>query len=225
LISHAGLAVESRDDHNRRMASMENDRDSAEWLRGLSAEGPVREETVSRLRALLLRVARAVATQRRASVPDRGLEEVDDLCHQAASDAAMAILRKLPDFRGDSRFTTWACKFVMFEISTRLRRHAWRHRKIEPNEQVLDRLVDSALPALTRLEQTETLHFLQRAIRDDLTDRQRLIFQAAVLDEVPIDVLAERLDSTRGAIYKILHDARARLRRALARNEGKEERV
>jgi len=153
------------------------------------------------------------------------LEEVDDLCHQAASDAAMAILRKLPDFRGDSRFTTWACKFVMFEISTRLRRHAWRHRKIEPNEQVLDRLVDSALPALTRLEQTETLHFLQRAIRDDLTDRQRLIFQAAVLDEVPIDVLAERLDSTRGAIYKILHDARARLRRALARSEGKEERV
>ncbi|HEU5154983.1 MAG TPA: sigma-70 family RNA polymerase sigma factor [Gemmatimonadales bacterium] len=207
------------------MASKEADRDSAEWLRGLNAEGPTREEAVTRLRALLLRVARAVATQRRASLPDRGWEEVDDLCHQAASDAAMAILRKLPEFRGDSRFTTWACKFAMFEISTRLRRHAWRHRKIEVDEQVWDRLADSAPPALTRLEQNETLHSLQRAIRNDLTDRQRLIFQAAVLDEVPIDVLAERLDSTRGAIYKILHDARARLRKAIAHSEGKEERV
>lgn len=158
-------------------------------------------------------------------MPDRGWEEVDDLCHQAASDAAMAILSKLPDFRGDSRFTTWACKFAMFEISTRLRRHAWRHRKIELDERVWDRLADSAPPALTRLEQTETLHCLERAIRQDLTDRQRLVFQAAVLDEVPIDVLAERLESNRGAIYKVLHDARARLRKAVARSEGKEERV
>ena len=150
---------------------------------------------------------------------------MDDLCHQAASDAAMLILRKLPEFRGDSRFTTWACKFAMFEISTRLRRHAWRHRKIELDEQVWERLPDSAPPALARLEQAETLHCLQRAIRQDLTDRQRLVFQAAVLDEVPIDVLAERLESNRGAIYKILHDARARLRKAVARSEGKEKRV
>ena len=207
------------------MASKEEDRDSAEWLRSLTADEPTREEAITRLRALLLRVARAEAIRRSVSLPERGREEVDDLCHQAASDAAMAILRKLPEFRGDSRFTTWACKFAMFEISTRLRRHAWRHRKIEPDEQIWDRLADSAPAALTRLEQTETLHCLQRAIREDLTDRQRLIFQAAVLDEVPIDVLAERLDSSRGAIYKILHDARARLRRAMARIEGKEERV
>jgi len=207
------------------MALKEEDRDSAEWLRGLNAEGPTREEAVTRLRTLLLRVARAEAIRRRGSRPERGREEVDDLCHQAASDAAMAILRKLPEFRGDSRFTTWACKFALFEISTRLRRHAWRHRRIELDEQVWGRLADSAPPALTRLEHTETLQSLQRAIRDDLTDRQRLIFQAAVFDEVPIDVLAERLDSTRGAIYKILHDARAKLRRAVAGSEWKEERA
>jgi RNA polymerase sigma-70 factor (ECF subfamily) len=207
------------------MALKADDRDSAEWLRGLNAEGPTREEAVTRLCALLLRVARSEAARRSASLPERGQEEVDDLCHQAASDAAMAILRKLPEFRGDSRFTTWACKFALFEISTRLRRHTWRHRRIDTDEQVWERLADSVPTTLTRLEQTETLHSLQRAIRDDLTDRQRLIFQAAVLDEVPIDVLAERLDSTRGAIYKILHDSRARLRQAIARSEGKEERV
>ena len=220
-----GLAVVSRGRHYRRMASKQDDRDSAEWLRGLNAEGLVREEAVTRLRALLLRVAMAEATRRRASLPERGWDEVDDLCHQAASDAAMAILRKLPEFRGDSRFTTWACKFAIFEISTRLRRHAWRQRRIDPDEQVWERLADSAPPTLARLEQTETLQCLQRAIRDDLTDRQRLVFQAAVLDEVPIDVLAERLDSTRGAIYKILYDSRVRLRQAIARSEGKEKRV
>ena len=221
----AGLAVESGNGHYRIMTLNEDDRDSAEWLRGLNAEGPTREPAVTRLRALLLRVARSEATRRRASLPERGWEEVDDLCHQAASDAALAILRKLPEFRGDSRFTTWACKFAMFEISTRLRRHAWRHRRIDPDEQVWDRLADPAPAALARLEHTETLESLKRAIRDDLTERQRLIFQAAVLDEVPIDVLAERLDSTRGAIYKILHDSRARLRLSIARSEGKEEKV
>jgi len=207
------------------MALRQDDQESAGWLRDLKAEGPVHEAAVTRLRALLLRVARAVATRRNASLPDRGREEIDDLCHQAASDAAMAVLRKLPEFRGDSRFTTWACKFAMFEISTRLRRHAWRHRRIEPDERVWDRLADSAPPILTRLEHTETLECLKRAIREDLTDRQRMVFQAAVLDEVPIDVLAERLDSSRGAIYKTLHDARTRLRVAIARSEDKEERV
>ena len=221
----AGLAVESRGRHYRRMALKQEDRDSAEWLRGLNAEGPAREEAVTRLHSLLLRVARSEAARRSAGLPERGREEVDDLCHQAASDAAMVILRKLPEFRGDSRFTTWACKFALFEISTRLRRHAWRHRRIDPDEQVWERLVDSAPPTQARLEHAETLECLKRAIRDDLTDRQRLVFQAAVLEEVPIDVLADRLDSTRGAIYKILYDSRGRLRKAIARSEGQEERV
>jgi RNA polymerase sigma-70 factor (ECF subfamily) len=137
----------------------------------------------------------------------------------------MAILRSFQSFAATPGSPPGPANSPLFEISTRLRRHAWRHRRIELDEQVWDRLADSAPPALTRLEHTETLQSLQRAIRDDLTDRQRLIFQAAVLDEVPIDVLAERLDSTRGAIYKILHDSRARLRQAIARSEGKEERV
>ena len=206
------------------MALKQDDQESAAWLRDLKAEGPTREAAVTRLSALLLRVARAEATRRSGSMPDRGREEVDDLCHQAASDAAMAILRKLAEFRGESRFTTWACKFALFEVSTRLRRHAWRHRRIDPDEQIWERLADSAPPALAILEHSETLGLLKRAIRERLTDRQRMIFQAAVLEEVPIDVLAERLESSRGAIYKILHDSRAKLRRALE-SEEKGERV
>ncbi|MGE5092215.1 MAG: sigma-70 family RNA polymerase sigma factor [Bacillota bacterium] len=198
------------------MIAAQLDQDSAAWLRDLSPDAPGHEVAVARLHGLLLRVTRAEGIRRRASIPERGQDEVDDLCRQAASDAVLAVLRKLPDFRGEARFTTWACKFAIFEISTRLRRHAWRERRIDADERILDRLPDSVPLALVTLQRTETLEFLQQAIREQLTDLQRMVFNAAILEEVPIDVLADRLDSTRGAIYKILHDARRKLRRAMA---------
>jgi RNA polymerase sigma-70 factor (ECF subfamily) len=191
------------------------DQDSAAWVRDLSPDAPAQEVAVARLHDLLLRVTRAEGVRRRGSIPERGQDEVDDLCRQAASDAVLAVLRKLSDFRGDARFTTWACKFAIFEVSTRLRRHAWRERRIDADERIWDRLPDSVPLALVTLQRTETLEFLQRAIREELTELQRMVFTAAILEEVPIDVLADRLDSTRGAIYKTLHDARRKLRRAM----------
>jgi RNA polymerase sigma-70 factor (ECF subfamily) len=191
------------------------DGESAAWVRDLTGEGPTREAAARRLHALLLRVARAEGARRQAGLPSRGLDEVDHLVVQAANDALLAILKKLPEFRGAARFTTWACKFVIFELSTRLRRHTWRQRRIETNDGVWESLPDKAPPALTALQNAELMAALMRAVQEELTERQRQVFQAAVLDDVPIDVLAGRMDSSRGAIYKILHDARGRLRRAL----------
>ena len=213
------LAAGTPGRHHRPMPLARFDQDSAAWVSDLAPDAPAREAAVARLHALLLRVCRAEAGRRGASLPERGREEVDDLCHQAASDASLAVLRKLPQFRGDSRFTTWACKFAMFEISTRLRRHAWRQRRIETDQRIWETLPDSSPLALAALQHGETLEQLRRAISEQLTERQRQIFQAAILDEVPIDVLAERFDSTRGAIYKIVHDARGKLRRVLAQAE------
>ncbi len=187
---------------------------SAGLLRELRLSGPPREAAVARLHALLLRVARAEAARRRSRLPDRVREEIDDLCTQAASDAAMGILRKLDEFRGTARFTTWACKFAIFEISTRLRRHAWRDRLSLPDEAV-GQVPARGPSALGLLEHEELSAALQRAVAERLTDHQRTIFQAAAVDEIPIDALAERFGSTRGAIYKTLHDARRRLREAL----------
>lgn len=198
------------------MPSAVRDVDSIRWLHDLRAEGAAREAAVARLHDLLLRVARSEAARRRSTLPDRGLEELDDLCAQAAGDATMAVIAKLGDFRGEARFTTWACKFVILEISTRLRRHAWRHRRVETDEAVWERLPDEARSVLDTIQDQEVLGALERAIGQDLTGRQRLVFRAAVLDEVPIDVLAERLGSSRGAVYKTLHDARRKLRQALA---------
>jgi RNA polymerase sigma-70 factor (ECF subfamily) len=211
------MAAAASGRHDFRVVITQLDQESAAWVRDLDAAAPRREAAIARLRALLLRIARAEASRRGATLPERGRDEVDDLCDQAANDAALTVLRKLPEFRGEARFTTWACKFAMFEISTRLRRHAWRQYRIESDERVWDTLADSVPPALATLQRAETLEFLQRAIREQLSPRQRTVFQAAVLDEVPIDVLADRLGSTRGAIYKVLHDARRILRRAMAR--------
>lgn len=192
------------------------DAESRVWLNDLRAEGSVRDRAAGRLHELLLRVARAEAVRRRARLPGEVVEELDDLCVQAASDAVVAVLRKLDEFRGTARFTTWACKFVILEFSTRLRRRVWRGRPVETDGRVWERLADATPSAQKTIEHRELLAALGQAVERDLTERQRLVFTAAVLDEVPIDVLAERLDSNRGAIYKVLHDARSKLRDALA---------
>ena len=127
----------------------------------------------------------------------------------------MAVLAKLPSYRGAARFTTWACKFAILETSSRLRRHAWRQRNVKLDDTIWDRLPDAAPPVLQRLENDQLIVALHRAVNDHLTERQRLVFQSVTLDGVPIDVLAERLETSRGAIYKTLHDARQKLRRAL----------
>ena len=197
------------------MSTAALDHESADWLRDLQSHGGTRERAVERLHALLLRVARSVAVRRRASMPNHAAEEVDDICVHAANDASMAVLAKLDTYRGTAQFTTWACKFVIFETSAALRRHVWRHRPIEMDETVWDRLPDTATAIPQQLENDQVMTYLRRAIDEQLTDRQRLIFQSVTMEDVPIDVLADRLGTSRGAIYKMLHDARGKLRRAL----------
>jgi RNA polymerase sigma-70 factor, ECF subfamily len=127
----------------------------------------------------------------------------------------MSVLARLDDFRGLSRFTTWAYTFAIFEVSGKLARHAWRHHP--PSEQDWERLPDALTPRPgDQAERREQLAALAHAIEHDLTDRQREVFVAVALNEVPIDVLALQLGSNRNAVYKNLFDARRRLRESLA---------
>ena len=197
------------------MSTAALDLESSQWLRDLSASNAGRNSAIERLHALLLRVARAEAARRRAATQLVRTEEIDDLCTQAASDALMAVLAKLETYRGTARFTTWACKFVILETSVRIRRHAWRDRNIESDESIWDRLADTKPHVLHQMESEQLASALHRAVDERLTERQRLVFRGAALDDIPIDILADRLDTTRGAIYKALHDARAKLRHAL----------
>ena len=143
--------------------------------------------------------------------------EFDDLAQQCAHDALMNILSKAQEFQGRSRFTTWAYKFVIFEVSGKLARHAWRHHPPGTGEPVWEHVPDTVSPTPgDQAEHREQLAALATAISDELTDRQRQVFVAIALNDVPIDVLALQLDSSRNALYKNLFDARRRLRASLA---------
>jgi RNA polymerase sigma-70 factor (ECF subfamily) len=166
--------------------------------------GRDRDAAVGELHALLLRAARFELRRRRV--------DDDDLAMEAADDALMAVLAKLDDFRGASRFTTWAYKFALLEAGVKARRRAWRGREVQIDEERWPEIPDAGLSAHERLEQQELLRALQHAVRTELTPHQREVFVALALNGVPIDVLAERLGSTRGALYKTLHDARRKLR-------------
>lgn len=192
---------------------------SRDWLAALEPGAPGRDAAVARLHGLLLRAARTEVGRRRSSLPEVGAAQLDDLCHQAAGDALIAVLRKLPTFRGASRFTTWAYKFALLETGVKLRREAWRGREIQLDP---DRWPSYADPGNSPHEDAESADLL-RAVREliasELTPHQREVLVAITLDGVPIDVLAERLTTTRGALYKTLHDARRKLRAHLQEQE------
>src|SRR4051794_32609406 len=177
---------------------------------------PGREHAIARLHELLLRASRFELSRRRAALSHVRGEELDDIATQAADDALMAVLAKLDDYRGASRFTTWAYKFALLEAGVKLRRRAWQGREVVLEPESWPRFPDRRSSAHEQLEQSELMTALRRAIDEALTPHQRAVFVALALNEVPIDVLADRLDTSRGALYKTLHDARRKLRRELA---------
>jgi RNA polymerase sigma-70 factor (ECF subfamily) len=203
-----------------RSASARLDPESIAWVESLRATGAERARALERLHELLLRAARREAQRRRRLYPDIAGAELDDVCQQAADDALIAVTRKLDGYRGASRFTTWAYAFAIFEVSSKLRRHAWRGRAIPTadDDAIWDRVAEGAGRAQARVESAELLRAVRVAVAEELTPRQREVFVAVVLEGMPMDVLGERLDSTRGAIYKVLHDARQKLRRRLERD-------
>lgn len=184
-----------------------------ERLRGLEE---TRRAAIAELRELLLRAARFEVDRRRQALPHLRGGDFEDLAQQAADDALVAVLAKLDDFRGESRFTTWAYKFALLEAAVKVRRRAWQGREIPLEEEAWARLRDSSASAERRAEEAELIGALREEIERSLSPRQRQVLVALALNEVPIDVLAERLGSTRGALYKTLHDARRKLRAALA---------
>jgi len=194
------------------------DAESVEWPRALAGTGPQREEALTRLHGLLLRIARSEVARRGPRLQITG-PELDDLAYQAAADALVAITSKLGQFRGESRFTTWAYKFVIFEVSAKIGRHFWRHPSVRLDAEGWERLPDRfGFDPAQEAEWRDLLAALHRAVDEELTARQRRVFVAIVLNNVPLDALVIELASSRNAIYKTLFDARRKLRAALAAN-------
>ena len=188
------------------------DEESRDWVRSLHGDSPVRDDAVARLHALLLRAAAFEVSRRRPTLPHLRGDDLDDIANQAADDALVSVLRRLDDYRGASRFTTWAYKFALLEAAVKLRKRAWQGREVPLEPEGWTVFASAGLEPGEELEQGELLARLQRAVNELLTPRQRTVLVALALNGVPIDVLAERLGTTRGALYKTLHDARRKLR-------------
>jgi RNA polymerase sigma-70 factor, ECF subfamily len=190
---------------------------SRRWLDRLAGDGTERDDAIAELHELLLRAARFEVNRRSARHPHlRGGEE-GDIAQQSADDALMAVLRKLDDFRGESRFTTWAYKFALYEAAANIRRRAWQGRELPIEADAWQRVGDARSGPARDAETKDLLAAIRQEIESSLSPRQREVLVALALNEVPIDVLAGRLNTTRGALYKSLHDARKSLRSALAK--------
>lgn len=189
--------------------------DPRQWIAALRGPADARERALAELHALLLRAARFELGRRRGQLNRVGPSEVEDLAVQAADDALMAILGKLDSFRGASRFTTWAYKFALLEAGVKARRRAWHGREIAIDDLTWSELPAAGQSAQQQVEGGELFAVLGDAVQTSLTPHQREVFCALALNGIPIDVLSERLGTTRGALYKTLHDARRKLRTAL----------
>ena len=200
------------------MSAKDLDEESSVWLRRLGAGGGERQAAERELHARLVRIALAEVRRRSASTPVTG-PELDDVAHQAADDAMLAILAKVGGFRGESKFITWAYRFVILEVSGKLGRHYWRNPPVALDAGQWERLPDRfGIDPARHAESAGILAEVRRVVDDELTSHQRRVFVAIVVDEIPLDALAARLGLRRNAIYKVIFDARRKIRRALVAN-------
>ena len=185
-----------------------------EWIVRLSTTGPVRDEAVALLHDLMLRAARHQVS--RASDAARlGPATRDEVAHAAADEATVSALGRLESFEGRSRFTTWAYKFGILQAGVELRRAVWRDRDVTL-EDVTEPAVSVAASPEAHVEGNDLAWAVRDGLFEALTEHQRRVAFALLVDEVPIDVLADRLETTRNALYKTLHEVRRKLRSHLA---------
>src|SRR5690242_2603573 len=191
------------------------DAESRRWVERLHPEARDRDAALAELRELLLRATRFEVQRRCATMTQIRGGDQEDLAEQSAADAMIAILSKLDQFRGESKFTTWAYKFALYEAAARMRKLAWQGRELPLEAEAWPQVPDPGPAPQGEVEMNDLLAAIRQEIESSLTPRQREVLVALALNEVPIDVLAERLETTRGALYKTLHDARRKLRKHL----------
>jgi RNA polymerase sigma-70 factor, ECF subfamily len=211
------VSVDRSSTHAPASRSAAGDRASRRWVEQLDPDHPHREHAAAKLHDVLQGAATHELHRRRGHLRGLSGPELDDVAQQCADDAMMKILARIDDFEGLSRFTTWAYKFVIFEVSSKVARHAWQRHPPSAEEPTWERLADTRTPKPgDQAERREQLAVLVKAVEEDLTPRQREVFVAIALNDVAIDVLALQLGSNRNAIYKNLFDARRKLRASLA---------
>ncbi|MCX6020905.1 MAG: sigma-70 family RNA polymerase sigma factor [Chloroflexi bacterium] len=197
-------------------------RSNAQWQESLR-DGAAEDAALADLRACVYRAARFYLQRHADSLAHRSPEEIAAMADDAAQDAVMGILGKLDNYRGEAAFTTWAAKFGVTAAAQILRRRQWRDVSLEDMPDGWDTTLaglvarnDGAQPELAA-QRREVRTLLLAVVREDLTDKQRQVFGYVLFQGVPPDEGAERLGISRGACYKLAHDARRTFRRGVER--------
>jgi RNA polymerase sigma-70 factor, ECF subfamily len=202
---------------------MSDSRTNKEWLDELTASGEIQETAIADLRNLLLRAALYFFNRNPGDFEGMNRDEILQCAEDCAQEALIAVMDHLADFRGDSKFTTWAYKFAINMALMTARRQRWKGKSLDELPVSNRALFDGELPDQS-LIQREIRGILEEVIKGELTDRQRQVLILMVFHEVPMDEVVQRLGTNRNAIYKMLHDARRKLKnRLLARGFEVEE--
>jgi RNA polymerase sigma-70 factor, ECF subfamily len=196
-------------------------RTNAEWLRALSAPGIEQDDALKELREILIRGMRAYLAQDRGynSVQGSRARQIVDDC---AQEALLIIKRKIGTFRAESAFTTWATTIAVRELLGELRRRKWKDLSIDPSSIGRDlpkrpiEALQSDTPEMA-LQQNEVWSLLKAIVEKDLTSRQRFVLTASAFQGMPLDLIADKLGTNRDNVYKILHDARKKLKGSLTK--------
>jgi RNA polymerase sigma-70 factor (ECF subfamily) len=202
---------------------MSNTRTNEEWLHDLRATGEVQEASTTDLRNLLLRAVLYLFSRNLGDFGGLARDEILQLAEDCTQDALIAVMNHLSDFRGDSKFTTWAYKFAVNIALMTARRERWKgvsldHLSFSDDSNLFEWMVQGKSPGHAPDQsamQGEVGEIIREVIQNDLTEKQRQILIMMVFNEVPMDEVVQRLSTNRNAIYKMLHDARRKLKSGL----------
>lgn len=201
---------------------MSSTRTNQEWLHDLKASGATQEAAIADLRDLLLRAALYFFSRNVGDFRGMDREEITQRAEDCAQDALMAVLDHLSDFRGDSKFTTWAYKFAINTAMMAARRERWKGVSLDELasdeshffDWILQDRSDGSAPEQSAI-QAEIQRIIRDVIEQDLTENQRRVVFLMVFNEVPMDEVVRHLGTNRNAIYKMLHDARRKIKSGL----------
>jgi RNA polymerase sigma-70 factor (ECF subfamily) len=193
-------------------------RTNEQWLADLQTDGPAREAALEDLRAVVMS-GLPYALSRWVSSAD---PQFNALVEEVAQETLVRTLSRLHTFEGRSQFTTWVHKIAIRIALSELRRKRWRDSSLDelvddeeaPAPESL--LEDSNAGPETSVERADMMTRIRRIIAEELTDRQREALVMLGVQDVPMEEAARRLKTNRNALYKLLHDARLRLKRRLS---------
>lgn len=202
---------------------MAKTRSNQEWLHDLSTNGPLQDAAIADLRELLLRAALYFFSRNLDDFRGLSRDEILQRAQDCAQEALIAVISHLSDFRGDSKFTTWAYKFAINISLMTARRERWKQVSLDELaasdqnhsfESIMEEISDIIAPEQSAL-QAEAQQIMQDVINHDLTEKQRQVLVLMIVHEIPLDEVVRYLGTNRNAVYKMLHDARRKLKSRL----------